>query len=183
MYIVTLFPVTQLLFYQRILAGFGNFGRIEFRRPLDIGFLASRVKQYECDVALTLEQHREMLLDYFSIDIENGRLKALPYLLEGYRPSFTALPLFLHRLASEIDWDCEMECISGVARELSMLYAILPEDVKDAGQGRRLKDEITNVILPELKSGRFLPHSRLMSEGWVMMLKTVPQMYQIFERT
>lgn len=45
-------------------------------------------------ISSTLKERREMLLEYFSLEIsEDGFLKALPLLLPGYKPNLDRLPL------------------------------------------------------------------------------------------
>jgi DNA mismatch repair protein MLH1 len=181
LYKLSLFPVSQLFFYQRILLNFGNFGTIRFTPALNIWELMSLLNVE--DAVVVLEKHRKMLHDYFAIEIESGELKAMPWLLPGYIPTFSAMPVFLARLASEIDWESELECIGGIARELSMLYAVMPEDAKNCEQKERLEEDLRNVLLPEMKSKCFMPHSKLLVDGTVMMIGTVAGMYSVFERT
>lgn len=61
-----------------------------------------------------------MLDDYFSLEIDqNGNLHTIPQLLEGYIPFFGGLPIFLLRLATEVNWDEEETCFQNLAEELS----------------------------------------------------------------
>jgi DNA mismatch repair protein MLH1 len=46
---------------------------------------------------------REMLLEYFSLDIsETGDVKTLPHLLREYTPNLDKLPMFLMRLGPQV---------------------------------------------------------------------------------
>ena len=46
---------------------------------------------------------RDMLLDYFLLEITDGGLvKSLPLLLKGYTPNLDKLPLFLMRLGPQV---------------------------------------------------------------------------------
>ena len=61
-----------------------------------------------------------MLDDYFSLEIdEEGNLHSIPDLLEGYVPFFGGLPIFLLRLATEVDWDDEQTCFENLAEEIA----------------------------------------------------------------
>ena len=61
-----------------------------------------------------------MLDDYFSLEIdEDGNLHSIPDLLEGYIPYFGGLPIFLLRLATEVDWDDEQTCFENLAEEIA----------------------------------------------------------------
>jgi len=82
--------------------------------------------------AACLLQNAEMLNEYFSIAIERCSetgailLKALPILLDGFSPSPHGLPLFLLRLATEVDWTEERPCFHGVCSELGSYYSQIP---------------------------------------------------------
>jgi DNA mismatch repair protein MLH1 len=183
LYCCSLFQVTRLFFYQLFVAGFGNFGKIEFAQPIDINWLADLMPHGDVNVALELERNREMLADFFAMSVANGRLLAMPNVLPGYQPSFTALPLFLVRLATEVDWDYEFDCIAAVISELSMLYAILPEDAQDDEQKVRITGELKNVIFPAMKTAAFLPTLWLLNDGSVARVASIAEMYSVFERT
>ena len=61
-----------------------------------------------------------MLDDYFSLEIDDdGNLLSMPQLLEGYIPFFGGLPIFLLRLATEVDWDDEEPCFQNIGEELA----------------------------------------------------------------
>ena len=61
-----------------------------------------------------------MLDDYFSLEIDgDGNLHTIPKLLEGYVPFFGGLPIFLLRLATEVNWDEEQPCFQNLAEEIS----------------------------------------------------------------
>ncbi len=49
-----------------------------------------------------------MLSEYFAIDINaEGAVTALPELVQQYTPPLLALPSFLLRLVTEVDWNSE----------------------------------------------------------------------------
>ena len=76
-----------------------------------------------------LKENAEMLDEYFRIGInEDGCLCSLPELLPGYTPTAQAIPLFLLRLATEVNWDDEELCFRSIARELALLFSKLPCD-------------------------------------------------------
>ena len=183
LYICSLFDITKLLFYQLFIQRFGNMGWIEFGIPIDITQMASYCPHGDIDVAVKLEQHRDLLSDYFSIVIEHGSLRAMPNVLPGYQPSFMTLPLFLVRLATEINFDYEYDCVLGIVTELAMLYSIIPEDSKSPETEQRLQAELKNVILPAMKSDFFLPTARLATEGSVTEVASRAEMFTIFERS
>lgn len=151
-------------FYQLGLTDFGNFGRIEFEPPLDVKALMalavkmerrehqaseSRDDDEQMDwnqvpelVTGQLIQRREMLLEYFSMDVSpDGALHSIPLLLKGYTPSLAKLPRFLMRLGPCVDWNDEKACFDSFLKELAAFYTVeqLPSfddndnDAEDAG--------------------------------------------------
>ena len=67
-----------------------------------------------------------MLDDYFSLEIdEEGNLLSIPQLLDGYIPYFGGLPVFILRLATEVDWDEEETCFDNVAQELARVSIVM----------------------------------------------------------
>lgn len=71
-------------------------------------------------VSFTLKDKSDMLDDYLSLEIDNeGNLLSIPELLEGYVPFFGGLPIFLLRLATEVNWDDEEMCFNNLAEEFA----------------------------------------------------------------
>ncbi|CAM9618486.1 unnamed protein product, partial [Ectocarpus sp. 8 AP-2014] len=58
-------------------------------------------------------------------------ISSLPLLLEGHTPVGEGLPMFLLRLAIEVDWSEERTCFEGVATELALFYSTLPQGGED----------------------------------------------------
>lgn len=52
-----------------------------------------------------------MLNDFFGIQIEDNQLVSLPVILPAIKPYPQELPMFLLRLASEVDYTNEINCI------------------------------------------------------------------------
>lgn len=130
-------------FYQVGLTDFGNFGVIKLDPPpklVDLLKIAAESEQQahptEADdetqaifsnaaeiVSRTLIERREMLDEYFSIQISpEGELLTIPLLLKGYVPSLAKLPRFLLRLGPYVDWSGEEECFRTLLRELAAFY-------------------------------------------------------------
>ncbi|KAL2821637.1 DNA mismatch repair protein Mlh1 [Aspergillus granulosus] len=141
-------------FYQIGLTDFGNFGTIKLDpapKLVDIIRIAvdAEVEGIQVDstaaneereifakapetVAQTLIDRREMLNEYFSIEIsEHGHLLTIPLLLKGYLPSLGKLPRFLLRLGPYINWENEQECFHTFLRELAAFYT--PEQLPRPG--------------------------------------------------
>lgn len=98
-----------------------------------------------------------MLDEYYRISFDpcadegRGALTSLPDLLPRFTPSPAGLPVFLLRLATEVNWEQEQVCFEGVATELGLYYSDLSchfeedeegeEDGKDEEGGSEKREE------------------------------------------
>ncbi|KAF4587389.1 MutL-like protein [Ophiocordyceps camponoti-floridani] len=130
-------------FYQLGLTDFGNFGTMRFVPPLSLTnlltmaaeaekkMLASSNEPHALDtqtavqkVSQQLIQRREMLQEYFSLEITpTGDLVSIPLLQKGYTPSLAKLPRFLLHLGPKVRWTDEKACFDSFLRELAAFYA------------------------------------------------------------
>ncbi|KAL3464238.1 DNA mismatch repair protein Mlh1 [Aspergillus heterothallicus] len=133
-------------FYQIGLTDFGNFGAIKLDpapKLVDIIRIAADAELESMEprtdaaageereifakapekVTETLIERKEMLSEYFSIEIsDDGHLLKLPLLLKGYLPSLSKLPRFLLRLGPYVNWEDEQECFRTFLKELAAFY-------------------------------------------------------------
>ncbi|RYP44726.1 hypothetical protein DL768_008831 [Monosporascus sp. mg162] len=202
-------------FYQVGLTDFGNFGVIKFQPPLDLRevlqIAAEREKATAADgeladdddfdvgevvekVAEQLIERREMLLEYFSLEVSPaGELLSIPLLLKGYTPSMAKLPQFLLRLGPHVDWTDEKACFESFLRELATYYVpeqlpSLPgndqveEDISDEIKARRahIRRAIEHVFFPAFKA-RLVATKSFMKAG-VLELASLKGLYRVFER-
>ena len=130
-----------------------------------------------------LVQHAEMLYEYYSIRIDtttgrNGTatLTGLPVLIDGYEPSPHGLPLFLLRLASEVDWSQEKPCFYGICRELGSYYAQIPSNLSDDEH----KAMIQHVFFPAITT-LLVPSKEMVTTEFVT-ITSLSKLYKIFER-
>ncbi|KAL2148138.1 hypothetical protein VTH82DRAFT_1795, partial [Thermothelomyces myriococcoides] len=134
-------------FYQLGLTDFGNFGVIRFSPSLDLRELLTIAAQQEKDtagdangdedfdvveivdlVAEQLIERREMLLEYFSLEISPaGELLGIPLLIKGYTPALVKLPRFLLRLGPHVNWTEEKPCFESMLKEIAAFY--VPEQL------------------------------------------------------
>ena len=165
-----------------------------------------------------LTSKAEMLDEYFSVrfssqkDPESGKealmLVGLPVLLEGHSPPPHALPLFLLRLATEVDWEQERPCFHDICTELSNFYAEIPFDLSASGDGSdgngngdeseseaapsdddmamKLIDEaakhfVKHTLYPAI-SFLLVPPKDFASNGSVVKLALLSSLYKVFER-
>ncbi|KAI1034100.1 hypothetical protein LB505_003126 [Fusarium chuoi] len=200
-------------FYQLALTDFGNFGAIKFNPSLDLRELlqgaaemeklsiSSPEDEFEVEtlvdrVADQLIERREMLLEYFSLEISPaGELVSLPLLLKGYTPPLVKLPRFLLRLGPSVDWTEEKACFDSFVRELATFYvpeqlpslpgdadSIREEDIPEELRARRqhIRHAIEHVFFPAFKA-RLVATKSLMEDG-VLEVANLKGLYRVFER-
>lgn len=200
-------------FYQLGLTDFGNFGTIKFTPPLNVRDLLTTAAEVEKDllgidgdsfnvdaivnkVAKQLLEKREMLQEYFSLEISPaGELISLPLMVKGYTPSMAKLPQFLLRLGPNVDWTEEKSCLSSLLRELATFYVPeqLPpspvgtdkdasEDVPTEVQVRRqhVRWALEHILFPAFKSR--LIATRTLMDGGVLEVASLKGLYRVFER-
>lgn len=131
-----------------------------------------------------------MLKDFFSICFEQKQdqglyLVGLPVLLEGFTPSAHNIPIFLLRLATEVDWTEEISCFDGICTELAYLYTdtSLPDEEVPETEflGSKEKKFIQHVIFPAV-SGLLQVPNDLVSDGSITKIALLSQLYKVFER-
>lgn len=122
---------SEELFYQTTLFHFGCFYPITFTDSLCVTDLIGEVAEQK-GVSLkkeldTLKSFACMLDDYFAIKFvekeEKLFLQTLPMLLTEYQPNYAYLPIFLYRLATEVNYSEESRCLEGIAREIARFYS------------------------------------------------------------
>ena len=118
LYLVNIANLSKELFYQIIIFNFGSFGYMRLTCPAPLYQLAMLSLETEQTgwtqsdgpknelaqfVVELLKSKAEMLLDYFSIEIDDdGNLLTLPLLLSKYSPDLNRLPMFVLRLATDV---------------------------------------------------------------------------------
>lgn len=162
LYAFNLFSLIKDFIYQRLLAYFQNYTQQRMNPPINIAdFIELEMNEGESEIKFDFAPHAAMLDDYFSISIQDGILYSLPKCITGYSPSLSGLPLFLKKLAQEIDWEDEIECLGGLINELSNLYSVMPQDEDDRDLMKKMQNEIVVAILPLLKSDDYKPSKDL----------------------
>jgi DNA mismatch repair protein MLH1 len=213
LYLVDYGMISNEYFYQIGLTDFGNFGSIRFNPPLNLRELLQiaaeqekasipamneeddfKVEEVVELVSAQLINRREMLLEYFSLEIsEEGEILSIPLLLKGYVPSVTKLPRFLLRLGPHVTWTDEKRCFETFLRELASFY--VPEQIpptpgpEDEEEGldeeiksRRLyiNKAVEDVLFPAFRA-RLIATKSLM-KGGVLEVANLKGLYRVFER-
>nr|XP_057914248.1 DNA mismatch repair protein Mlh1 [Doryrhamphus excisus] len=204
LYLLDTTRLSQELFYQILIYDFGNFGVLRLSTPApiyDLAMLALDLEesgwteedgpkeglaQYIVDF---LKKKAEMLEDYFSLEIDQeGNLSGLPLLLDKYTPIMEGLPMFILRLATEVNWDDEKECFRDFSKECSMFYSIRKRYILEAEPGEEKDPELNswhwNVEHVICKALRTLisPPKHYSEDGTVLQIANLPDLYKVFER-
>ncbi|KAK0137958.1 DNA mismatch repair protein Mlh1 [Merluccius polli] len=206
LYLLNTTKLSQELFYQILIYDFGNFGVLRLSSPAplyDLAMLAldsedsgwteedgpkEGLAQYIVDF---LKKKAEMLEDYFSLEIDqDGNLTGLPLFLDNYSPVMEGLPMFILRLATEVNWDDEKECFRDLAKECSQFYSIRkqyiiletePGDEQNDGEVNSWRWKVEHVIFKAFRS-LFSPPKHFSEDGSVLQIANLPDLYKVFER-
>ncbi|XP_022080123.1 DNA mismatch repair protein Mlh1-like isoform X2 [Acanthaster planci] len=216
LFLLNTVKLSRELFYQLVIFDFGNFGIMRLSTPASIYDLAmlaldseesgwteedgpkEQLAQY---VLQLLQSKAEMLADYFSLQIDKeGNLCTIPLLLDDYIPALEKLPMFVLRLATEVEWDTETECFQTFARECGLFYGIhksihLEEkDSKDKEEKEssastsqasmpsyKWKWTIEHVIYPAFRAV-LLPPKSFAQNASILQIANLPDLYKVFER-
>ncbi|KAM8927039.1 DNA mismatch repair protein Mlh1 [Pelodytes ibericus] len=199
LYLLNTTKLSQELFYQILISDFGNFGilRLSESAPLyslamlaldslDSGWseedgpkegLAEYIVQF-------LQKKTEMLKDYFSLEIdEEGNLTGLPLLLDNYIPPLEGLPMFILRLATEVNWDEEKECFESFSKECSLFYSLRKQYILEESDSEDMNWRWTaEHILYKAFRTHLLPPKVFAEDGTILQLAKLSDLYKVFER-
>ncbi|XP_066546561.1 DNA mismatch repair protein Mlh1 [Amia ocellicauda] len=207
LYLLNTTKLSQELFYQILIYDFGNFGVLRLSTPAplyDLAMLALEseesgwteedgpregLAEYIVDF---LKKKAEMLEDYFSMEIDqDGNLTGLPLLLDNYIPALEGLPMFVLRLATEVNWDNEKECFESFSRECSQLYSIRKQYILEepaelqaeelGSSGTSWKWTVEHVVFKAFRT-LLAPPKRFTEDGSILQIANLPDLYKVFER-
>lgn len=179
------------LFYQQSVLNFDNFSSFEFEQPLSIrelaliGFDMKECKWEETDgrkedlaeqVKMILSEQRDILKEYFSITINaSGELETLPIIIPSYLPLMAHLPLFIIRLACEVNYEEEKKCFRSIFEELASYYSRFSLISSDN------KNLVEQIIYPEIRKN-LSPPEKFLTDGTLLKLTSLQELYKVFER-
>ncbi|XP_017073269.1 DNA mismatch repair protein Mlh1 [Drosophila eugracilis] len=184
---------SEELFYQRLIYEFQNCSEIKLNPPLSVTELLMLSLDSEAagwtpedgdktelaaSAAEILLKKAPIMREYFGLRIsEEGMLESLPSLVPQHRPSVSHLPVYLLRLATEVDWEQEARCFENFCRETARFYSQLDwQEGLAAGHPRWTME---HVLFPAFKK-YLLPPPRLKDQ--IFELTNLPTLYKVFER-
>ncbi|KMY92223.1 DNA mismatch repair protein Mlh1 isoform X1 [Drosophila simulans] len=184
---------SEELFYQRMIYEFQNCSEITITPPLPLKELLVLSLESEAagwtsedgDKAELADSAADILLkkapimrEYFGLRIsEDGMLESLPSLLHQHRPCVAFLPVYLLRLATEVDWEQEVRCFETFCRETARFYAQL--DWREGATAGFSRWTMEHVLFPAFKK-YLLPPPRIKDQ--IYELTNLPTLYNVFER-
>ncbi|XP_060532921.1 DNA mismatch repair protein Mlh1 isoform X2 [Cylas formicarius] len=187
--------ILEELFYQLALYNFQNFDSYRFETPMTVEELAligldlpetgwtvedGPKEQLARRVSDILIDKGQMLNEYFSMEIRHdGQLGTLPILLAGYIPDATRLPLYLIRLATDVNWETERACFDTFCRETAKFYAHVSSETDENGKDWKWVTEY--LLYPAIKE-YFIPPRSFTENGALLEIASLPNLYKVFER-
>ncbi|XP_016943459.3 DNA mismatch repair protein Mlh1 [Drosophila suzukii] len=193
LYICNTRSFSEELFYQRLIYEFQNLSEITINPPLPLKELLMLSLDSEAagwtpedgDKAELAASAAEVLLkkapimrEYFGLRIsEEGNVESLPSLVAQHRPNVAHLPVYLLRLATDVDWEHEARCFETFCRETARFYSKLDWREESAGAHSRWTTE--HVLFPAFRK-YLLPPPRLKEK--IFELTNLPTLYKVFER-
>ncbi|NXD27368.1 MLH1 protein, partial [Spelaeornis formosus] len=209
LYLLNTTKLSQELFYQILIYDFANFGVLRLSEPAplyELSMLALEdpesgwteedgpkegLAEY---IVEFLKKKAEMMKDYFSLEIdEEGNLTGLPLLIDNYVPPLEGLPMFILRLATEVNWDEEKECFESLSKELAMFYSIRKQYITEESNPTNSKNEdsesgsttwkwtVEHVLYKAFRT-HLLPPKHFAEDGNILQLANLPDLYKVFER-
>lgn len=180
------------LFYQQALEKFEHFDSIQFDESLDvselaiIGFGMKEIGWDESDgpkdflakrIKAVLVEQRELLREYFNITINvDGELETLPKIIPRHMPLIAHLPVFIIRLACDVNYESEKECFKHICNELASYYAKL--SLRSSDEEFLFLNE--TVLFPEIR--KLQPPKTFLKDGTLLKLTSLQELYKVFER-
>ena len=134
-----------------------------------------------------------MLSEYFSLELETIQgelhLTGLPLLLDDFCPWFGGLPLYVVRLATEVDFNEEQKCFQTLAEETAKFYSV--GEVKGrsprydfgqhGGEDCDWRYSVEQVLYPAIKK-LLLPPTPCLTDRSLVQVANLPDLYKVFER-
>jgi DNA mismatch repair protein MLH1 len=198
--------LSRELFYQLALFNFGNFGYFKLAEPVSIFEFAKMAlddpntewspedgpkEKLARRCAKFLLSKSEMLYDYFSMKIVQDSasneiyLESLPMLIEDYTPDLIDLPMFLIRLATEVEWTNEKQCFDGLCNEIALFYSIKNlkyDNEVESGSGKQPDENwLIEHVLFKAFSNMLLPSTENEKQIYFKLVD-LSKLYKVFER-
>ncbi|KAL0479900.1 DNA mismatch repair protein MLH1 [Acrasis kona] len=221
LYAVDMRNVSSALMYQLCFEKFANIKKIKLSEPLDVQIMIEasiklgdvredQIQEEGAQLAKELEKRADMLNRYFSVEIKDGMLVAVPQLLENYVPPMHRIPELLNQISLTLrDEESDQGCFQSIGIFVAMFsctcreWELAERDLEtESSQSssqheeakttvrlsgahgysqQRLSWTIQHVVFPALRSV-FLPPGDFEADKSVQELVQTDELYKMFER-
>lgn len=152
------------------------------------------LSQSVCDI---LSDKAGILKEYYGIVIStDGRLESLPMLLgqflviearewdlilfdffflDKHMPVMAHLPMYILRLATEVDWQSEKNCFETFSRETATFYAHIAHTSNESDW----KWTMEHILYDNMKRYLIPSHKHV---SHILQIANLPNLYKVFER-
>lgn len=89
------------------------------------------------------------------------------------------MPLYLIRVATEVNWEEEKACFDSFARETAMFYSNVSSETDENGKSWKWITEF--VLYPAIKQ-YFIPSKQFTQNAAILEIANLPNLYKVFER-
>lgn len=104
-------------------------------------------------------------------------IATVPISIDGHAPSMAHLPMYILRLATEVDWDDESSCFKTFSRETAIFYAEFDES-DDANKWQWQHEHIFYGAFKKF----LLPTQKFMLNKCFLQIANLSNLYKVFER-
>lgn len=153
------------------------------------------IAELAASVSAILVEKAPIVREYYGLRVTaDGCLRSLPILLgtqfaqeifscvflprlisDNHMPSMAFLPMYILRLATEVDWQSEKQCFQTFSRETARFYSRTALSVSD----HDFKWTVEHVIHDNIKR-YLLPAKQLASN--ILQIANLQNLYKVFER-
>lgn len=99
---------------------------------------------------------------------------------DGHTPFMGALPTYLIRLVTEVNWESEKECFDTFSRQTAIFYSQPnPDKTPESLKAEEWKQE--HIIFPAIRKN-FLPPTSFVHNGAILQIASLNDLYKVFER-
>jgi len=98
-------------------------------------------------------------------------------ILDKYFPYEAEIPLYIMRLATEVNWRKEQLCFQNICRETAKFYSY----INPKHQTHDWKYVTEHVLYPAIKES-LLPPKHFAHDSTILQIASLPDLYKVFER-
>lgn len=97
--------------------------------------------------------------------------------LDQYYPNEAGIPLYILRLATEVDWNVEQICFQNICRETAKFYSQIDTE-SEIYDWKHMTEHILYSAIKE----SLLPPKHFAHDSTLLQLASLTDLYKVFER-